>query len=162
LGEDPTRFAKLILTIGGLLELLLGEYFHQADAKGRVRIPAKLKSALSSNFIATKGTNGCLFLFSAEELQTNIYDKLKNVPLSDIEAQKPLRVIFSSAQELEEDNQGRVMIPKNLREYAGIDKDIVFIGVGSRAEIWAKPNYEAYIKGTNLDTAVSTLKGYGV
>jgi MraZ protein len=144
------------------MELLFGEYFHQSDAKGRVRIPAKFKAALGSNFMATKGINGCLFLFSQDELQTNIYDKLLNVPISDIDAQKPLRAIFSSAQVLEEDKQGRIMVPKNLREFAKITKDIVFIGVGNRAEIWAKENYDKYMTNMDMDTAITALKGYGV
>jgi MraZ protein len=164
LGEkQKIHFAKPIkATKGGLLELLFGEYYHSADAKGRVRIPTRFKVALGSNFMATKGTNGCLFLFSQGELQSSIYDKLSAVPVSDIDAQKPLRVIFSSACELGEDNQGRIMLPKNLREYAGITKDIVFIGVGNRAEIWAKENYDKYMANTNLDTAIADLKGYGV
>jgi MraZ protein len=112
--------------------------------------------------MVTKGTNGCLFLFSQDELQTNIYGKLVGVPISDIDAQKPLRVIFSSAQELTEDNQGRVMLPKNLREYAGLHKEIIFIGVGNRAEIWSKENYDKYMVNTDMDTAISALKGYGV
>ncbi len=102
--------------------MLLGEYFHQIDTKGRVRIPAKLKSALGENFMVTKGTAGCLFVFSQDELTATI-DKLRAVPLSDVAAAKPLRLIFSSAQGLEEDNQGRCMIPKNLREFAKIQKD---------------------------------------
>jgi MraZ protein len=144
------------------VELLLGEYSHQADAKGRVRIPTKFKVALGNNFMVTKGTNGCLFLFSQEELKTNICDKLASVPISDIEAQKPMRIILSSASELEEDNQGRVMLPKNLREYAQITKDIVFIGTGYRAEIWAKENYDKYMLNADFDTALAALKGYGV
>lgn len=142
--------------------LLFGEYFHQIDAKGRVRIPTRLKVALGANFMATKGTNGCLFLFSQEEIKTKIYDKLANIPISDLDAQKPLRVIFSSAQELEEDNQGRIMIPKNLREYAKISKDIVFIGAGDHGEIWTKENYDKYMANTNMDTAIAALKEYGV
>jgi MraZ protein len=142
--------------------VLFGEFFHQIDAKGRVRVPGKLKSALGENAMITKGTNGCLFLFSSEELQTTVYEKLINVPMSDVEAARPLRIIFSSAQELEEDNQGRTMLPKNLREYAGISKDVVFIGVGNRAEIWNREAYDKYMNGADFDKALGTLKDYGV
>jgi len=143
-------------------DVLFGEYFHQIDQKGRVRIPPKLKRALGESPMVTKGTAGCLFLFSQSELETTIYDKLQSVPLSDLQASKPLRTLFSSAQELEEDNQGRTMVPKNLREFAGLTKDIVFLGVGNRAEIWSKEVYEKYIDGVDFDTAIEGLKDYGV
>ena len=141
--------------------MLYGEHHHQIDQKGRIRIPAKIKAALGENFIVTKGTAGCLFLFSQPELG-NLHEKLKNVPLSDNEAQRPLRLIFSSASELDEDNQGRFLLPKNLREWASIQKDLVVIGVGTRAEIWAKEEYERYLKGADFDAAIGELGKYGV
>jgi len=141
--------------------MLFGEFHHQIDAKGRVRIPPKFKAALGNAPMVTKGTAGCLFVFPSAELQATL-EKLKNVPLSDVEAAHPLRLLFSSAQELEEDNQGRTMVPKNLREFAKVNKDIVFIGVGLRAEIWAKEVYDKYIAGADFDKAFATLKDYGV
>ena len=142
--------------------VLFGEYFHQIDQKGRVRIPPKLKRALGDGCMVTKGTAGCLFLFSKTELETTIYDKLKSVPLSDLDAARPLRVLFSSAQELEEDNQGRTLLPKNLREFAKLGKDIVFIGVGDRAEIWAKEVYDKQFADVDFDGVIGELKEYGV
>jgi len=112
--------------------------------------------------MVTKGTAGCLFLFSQNELETTIYEKLQSVPMSDLEASRPLRLVFSSAQEIEEDNQGRTMLPKNLREFAKLGKDIVFLGVGNRAEIWSKEVYDKYIDGADFDTAIEGLKEYGV
>ena len=142
--------------------MLRGEFFHQIDAKGRVRIPGKLKAGLGENAMVTKGTQGCLFLFSDAELQTTIYDKISAVPLSDVTASNAMRALFSSAQELEEDNQGRTMIPQNLRAFAKLEKDIVFIGVGNRAEIWARDAYDKQFGNIDFDRVLSGLKEYGV
>jgi len=117
--------------------------------------------------MVTKGTAGCLFMFSGLEWHENLADKLSGVPMSDLDVQRPLRMFFSSANELEEDNQGRYMLPKNLREFAKIKKDIVFIGVGNRAEIWAREEYDAYLRGEkrdlpDFDKAIAGLQKYGV
>jgi MraZ protein len=97
-----------------------------------------------------------------ELLDVCLLEKLKNVPLSDTTAAHPLRLLFSSAQELEEDNQGRTMLPKNLREFAKLNKDIVFIGVGNRAEIWSREAYDKQFAEADFDKALSGLKEYGV
>ena len=124
--------------------MLLGTYNYAVDDKGRIRMPAKLKTQLGENFVVTKGSNGCLFVFSQEELKSAIYDKLKELPLTAIEAQKPLRLIMSSAFEVQEDSAGRFMLPSILREFAQIDKNIVIIGVGSRCEIWSEERWKQY------------------
>jgi MraZ protein len=139
--------------------MLFGEYNQQIDEKGRVRVPAKLKSQLCENVTVTKGTNGCLFLFSSKMWHEGLSQKLSLVPLSDLSMQKSLRVFFSSADTLEEDNQGRCLLPRNLREFAKIKKDIVFIGVGNRAEIWAKEVYDSYMSG-NATKAVGESVDY--
>ena len=140
--------------------MLFGEYNHQIDEKGRIRIPARLRADLGENFMVTKGTGGCLFLFSQAEWGTSLADKLTKVPLSDLEAQKSIRMFFSSAAELEVDNQGRYLMPRNLRDFAQIKKDIVFIGVGNRAEIWACEQYDA--NPFDYDRAIAELQKYGV
>jgi len=123
--------------------MLFGTYFHQTDVKGRVRIPPKFKDALGQVMV-TKGSDGCLFLFSSHEFKTQLGQKLSTTDLFDQTGNNQLRQVFSTAFELEEDAQGRVLLPKALRELAKIEKDIVFIGVGNRAELWAKEKWEAY------------------
>ena len=142
--------------------MLLGEYSHQVDDKGRFRLPARLKSALGDDFVLTKGTDGCLFVFSAEEFNSHFRDKLRDVSIADKEAHKPLRQLFSSASQPECDNQGRVMLPQNLRDYAGIVKNIVTVGVGTRAEIWDAEKWDEYNKNADFDTALSALKDYKI
>jgi len=158
-----TGFASQIK--GGKNIVLFGEYHHQIDEKGRIRIPARLKAALGEDFKVTKGTSGCIFLF--KELPA----KFGEVPLSDLDAQRSLRLFYSSVNELEQDNQGRYLMPRNLREFANIKKDIVFIGVGNRAEVWAREEYEKYLNGIHdvnsvklpdFDKAIAGLQKYGV
>ena len=142
--------------------MLFGEYFNQMDAKGRIRIPGKIKEGLGPNPMITKGTNGCLFLFSQNELHTTLYDKIAAVPLSDVSVANALRALFAGAQELEEDNQGRTMVPQNLRGFAKLSKDIVIIGVGNRAEIWSREAYDKQFADIDFDKALAGLKDYGV
>jgi len=147
--------------------VLFGEFHQQTDEKGRVRIPAKMKPYLCDTVTITKGTGGCLFLFPSGVWHEDLANKLADVPMSDIAVQRSLRMFFAGANQLEEDNQGRSLLPKNLREFAEIKKDIVFIGVGNRAEIWSKENYDAYMNGEtktthDFDKLFMELQKYGV
>jgi MraZ protein len=123
--------------------MLLGEYQHSIDAKGRVILPAKFREEIGENCIATKGLEKCLFVYPKQEWST-IESKLKQLPLAKAEARAFVRFFFSGAAELECDKQGRVLVPSNLREYAALDKDIVIIGVLNRIEIWDKVAWEDY------------------
>lgn len=143
--------------------MLLGTYYYSVDEKGRIRMPAKLKTQLGENFVVTKGSNGCLFVFSQEELKNSIYDKLKELPLTAVDAQKPLRMIMSSAFEVQEDSVGRFMLPTILRDFANITKNIVIIGVGSRCEIWSEEHWNEYNDGeTNFDENFSKLSEFNI
>ena len=148
--------------------MIFGEFSGQTDEKGRIRIPARLKPFLGDALTITKGTNGCLFIFGAEQWHDDLAMKLTGVPMTDLGAQRSLRMFFSSANALEEDNQGRSLLPRNLREFAGLVKDIVFIGVGNRAELWAKERYDAYMAGkvepttVDFDKLFAELGKYGV
>lgn len=141
--------------------MLFGTFFNQIDTKGRVRIPGKWKAALGKDAMITRGTSGCLLIYSQKEFQALI-EKVDSVPLSDLTAATPVRVLFSSAQELEEDNQGRTMIPQALRQLGKLDKDIVFMGVGKRAEIWSREAYDKAFGTVDFDKEIAKLKEYGV
>ena len=141
--------------------MLIGTYRHQLDQKARFRMPTKFKEKLESGFIVAKGTNGCLFAFSKEQFE-KLYEKLSNVPMFDTEAQKPIRTLLASAFETEEDAQGRILLPQELRNYASLSKNIVTIGVGNRVEIWAEEKYDEYFGSDNFDDASKELSKYGV
>ena len=142
--------------------MLIGEYKHQLDEKNRMRIPAKLRSQLGSNYIIMKGTNNCLFVFSQEEMQNTLSQKLRELPLGDLKAQKSLRTLFSSGYEIEEDSQGRFVLPAYLKDFADIKKNIVSVGVGNRVEIWDEETWDKYNDETNFDEIIGDLTKYGI
>lgn len=129
--------------------MLIGEYEHSLDVKGRLILPAKIREDMGDKFIVTKGLDGCLFGFSQNEW-TNFEEKLKTLPLTNKNARDFVRFFLSGAIECEIDKQGRFLITSNLREYAKLEKDTVIIGVGTRIEIWDKEKWKSYNSDENI------------
>ena len=129
--------------------MLIGEYEHSLDAKGRLIMPAKLREDIGDKFIITKGLDGCLFGFSQKEWD-NFEEKLKTLPLTNKNARDFVRFFLSGAIECEIDKQGRFLISSNLREYAELDKEVMITGVGTRIEIWDKDKWKKYNSEENL------------
>jgi len=123
--------------------MFIGEYIHSIDDKGRVIIPVKFRLPLGESFIATKGLDGCLFLFPFDEWD-NFQDKLSALHLSSKKARAVNRAFFGSACECAIDKQGRIMLPKTLRDYAELKKDICLVGVSERVEIWDMEKWKNY------------------
>ena len=121
--------------------MLIGEYEHSLDAKGRLIMPAKLRDDIGEKFIITKGLDGCLFGFSQNEW-TNFEEKLKTLPLTNKNARDFVRFFLSGAVEACFDKQGR--------EYATMEKEVVIIGVGTRIEIWNKDKWKTYNSDENI------------
>ncbi len=143
--------------------MLLGEYTHNLDIKGRVSIPSKFRDDLGSSFIVTKGLDNCLFIYSKQEWAT-FEDKLKTLPLTNPNARNFIRFFFSGATECEIDKQGRINIPQNLREYASLKKEVYVIGVSTRVEIWDKEKWDNYTSPDNmdLDEIASQMSNLGI
>ncbi|HJJ05690.1 MAG TPA: division/cell wall cluster transcriptional repressor MraZ [Clostridiaceae bacterium] len=129
--------------------MLIGEYEHSLDAKGRLIMPSKLREDIGEKFIITKGLDGCLFGFSKQEW-TNFEEKLKTLPLTNKNARDFVRFFLSGATECEIDKQGRFLIVANLRQYASMEKEVVIIGVGTRIEIWNKQKWDSYNSEENI------------
>lgn len=129
--------------------MLIGEYEHSLDAKGRLIMPVKIREDIGEKFIITKGLDGCLFGFSKNEWN-NFEEKLKTLPLTNKNARDFVRFFLSGAIECEIDKQGRFLIASNLREYAELEKEAVITGVGTRIEIWNKDKWKAYNSEENL------------
>lgn len=119
------------------------------DAKGRVIMPSKFRDGLGEKFIVTKGLDNCLFAYSLEEW-SNLEAKLKALPFTDKDVRAFVRFFFAGATECETDKQGRILLPQNLREYAGLEKDVYVIGVSTRVEIWDKAKWENYSGDDNM------------
>lgn len=129
--------------------MLIGEYEHSLDVKGRLIMPSKLREDMGEKFVVTKGLDSCLFGFSQTEWE-NFEEKLKTLPLTNKNARDFVRFFLSGAIECEIDKQGRFLIAGNLREYANLEKDAVIIGVGTRLEIWNKEKWKAYNSDENI------------
>jgi MraZ protein len=124
--------------------MLLGTHAPKLDEKGRVILPAKFRDELQGGLVVTRGQDRCLFVFSAAEFAL-VHEKIRQAPVTSAEARNYLRVFLSGASDEQPDKQGRITIPAALRDYAGLGKDLVVIGVGTRAEIWDATAWNDYL-----------------
>lgn len=139
--------------------MFMGEYTHTIDAKGRIIIPSKYRDALGEHFVVTLGLDGCLFLYPEEEW-SNFVTELKKLP-GNKEGRKLQRYFMAGAADCEVDKQGRVLIPGKLRENAGLLKDIVFVGVLSKIEIWSKERFDGN-SYEDVDEIAERMSEYGL
>ena len=152
-----------IISGRGWINVFMGEYQHTLDSKGRLILPAKIRDQLGDTFIATRGLDDCIFIYTLEEWAA-LEAKLKQLSLVKPEARAFSRYIFSGAAELEGDKQGRVLLPPNLREYAKLEKDVVVIGVSTRVEIWNKETWNHYNErmGPTVEQLSEQLTDFGI
>ncbi|MBE5855238.1 MAG: division/cell wall cluster transcriptional repressor MraZ [Lachnospiraceae bacterium] len=142
--------------------MFMGEYEHNTDAKGRLIIPAKFREGLTDRFVVTKGLDGCLFAYAPDEW-ARVEEGLRNIPLTNKNGRAFIRFFFAGAAEVEVDKQGRILIPSNLREYAGIEKEVVSVGVNTKVEIWSKERYATMETGfEEMDDIMEQLSEMGI
>ena len=131
--------------------MFYGEYEHTLDRKGRLIVPSKFREVAQAHYVekffVTRGLDKCLFFFTEEEWKIQ-EAKFKSLSFTKPEARKFNRLYFSGACELTVDKQGRVLIPKYLKDFAGIKHDVVVIGVSNRIEIWAKEKWKEFYEGS--------------
>ena len=116
--------------------MFMSKYNHTIDPKGRLSIPSKYREILGDEFVVSKGMAGCLFVY-ADETWKEFEAKLAALPLVNKQARQLARFFLSGAQYVTVDKQGRVLVPQDLREFAGLEKDVVLSGMGSRIEVWS-------------------------
>ena len=143
------------------MHMFMGEYNHTIDAKGRLIIPAKFREVLGDEFVVTKGMDGCLFDFDNSEWQV-FAEKLRSLPMIDKEVRQFTRFFLAGAASVEVDKQGRILLPSVLRDFAGIIKDTVLIGVGSRIEIWSKDRWEGTVTYQDMDEISTHMVELGI
>lgn len=136
--------------------MVIGQYAHSLDAKDRFRIPSKLKKEGNTHWVMVKGTNGCIFLFAKEYFENEFLTKLQDIPTFDLDRQKAIRVLLASTYEVEEDMQGRLLLPSVLKNFAGIEKEVLSIGMINRIEIWQPSRWQAY-QDVDYDLVASLL-----
>lgn len=127
--------------------MFMGEYNHSIDTKGRLIIPSKFRDGLGKEFVVTKGLDGCLFVYPNEAWR-EFEEKLRTLPLMNKSARQFSRFFVAGAAMCELDKQGRILLPATLREFAGLDKDVVLTGNLDRVEIWSK---EKWIENSSYD-----------
>lgn len=141
--------------------MFMSEYNHTVDAKGRLIIPSKFRDVLGEEFVVSKGMDGCLFVYANDDW--NVFEqKLTSLPLINKEARQFARFFLAGAAQVELDKQGRILLPANLREFAGLDKDVVLVGVGSRIEVWSKEKWDNVAGDEDMDAIASAMEALGL
>ncbi|SDC35296.1 MULTISPECIES: division/cell wall cluster transcriptional repressor MraZ [unclassified Candidatus Frackibacter] len=143
--------------------MLMGEYIHSMDSKGRIIIPAKFRKELGEDFVATRGLDDCLFVYPMDEWEI-LEKKLKSLPLTRKDARAFVRFFFSGATECQLDKQGRISIPTNLREFGDLQKEVVIIGVSNRVELWSKERWDGYLSDAedSYEDIAETIEELGI
>ena len=132
--------------------MFYGEYKHGIDRKGRIILPARFRDVSKEHglekFFITRGLDKCIFMFTEEEWRLQ-EQKFKNLSFTKQEARRFNRLFFSGAVDVAPDKQGRFIIPQYLKDYAGIKKDTIIIGISNRIEIWDEKNWQEFYASTS-------------
>ena len=139
----------------------IGQYAHSIVAKGRLIIPAKFREELDDEARLTVGLDHCLFIFRGEDWKT-LVQKLNAIPISNRNGRKFARFLMSNAFPCELDKQGRIVVPGVLRKYAGLEKDVILAGVGSRIEIWDGQTWAESINYDDMDEIAANMEELGI
>jgi MraZ protein len=124
--------------------MFLGTFSPKLDEKGRLILPAKFREELSRGLVVTRGQERCLYVFGRDEFET-MHERIRNAPITSKLSRDYLRVFLSGAHDETPDKQHRITLPAALRDYAGLDRDLVVIGAGTRAEIWNASAWQEYL-----------------
>lgn len=116
--------------------MFLGEFAHTIDEKGRLTVPAKFRLGLAAGLVVTRGIDRCLAIYPMEEWE-QLAERVSALPMTDRSARAFRRLVFANASDAIPDKQGRVLIPPGLREYAGLDGEVVVTGLNTYIEVWA-------------------------
>ncbi|MGO1235487.1 MAG: division/cell wall cluster transcriptional repressor MraZ [Microbacterium gubbeenense] len=126
--------------------MLLGTHTPKLDDKGRVILPAKFREELAGGIVVTRGQERCLYVFSTAEFE-EVHNRIRQAPLSNKQARDFMRMFLSGASAETPDGQNRITVPQHLRQYAGLNKELVVTGVGAHAEIWDAESWNSYLEG---------------
>jgi MraZ protein len=123
--------------------MFIGEYIHNIDEKGRLAVPVKFRSRLAGGSIVTKGLDNCLSLYPIEAWNKQV-EKMESLPLTQSKSRAYARFILSGAFSVEIDKQGRINLPVTLREFAGVESQVIVTGLGDHVEIWSTKTWGEY------------------
>lgn len=142
------------------MPMFMGEFIHSIDSKGRIIIPSKFREDLGEEFVITLGLDGCLFAYPNSEW-LKFVEKLQTLPGTK-EARQLQRYFMACASACEADKQGRILIPQKLRDTVGLDKEIVFVGVLNKIEIWSKERWDQNNYYEDVDAIAEHMSEYGI
>ena len=142
--------------------MFFGTYSHTLDAKGRLIIPAELRTGLGDTFYVTQNLDGCLSLYPEADFQA-LKEKLDTLPKITNEAARRLRrFYFANSRQMEPDGQGRVLIPAQLREHAGLKKDVILVGGVNKIEIWDADRWSEESSYDDMNEAAEHMAELGL
>lgn len=137
--------------------MFLGEYEHSVDIKGRLAVPAKFRSQLEGGLVVTRGFERCLQVYPMEQWQI-LSERVSSLSVSAVEQRQLRRLLFGNASDMDLDKQGRILLPSNLRSYAGIGDIAVVVGMNTFFEIWSKSDWDAAME--EIDQAGSAIAAH--
>ncbi len=140
----------------GWRSMFMGEYRHTMDPKGRLTVPSRFRELLGTEFVVTRGLDGCLFVYPMDSWGVYV-EELKKLPLTDKNARLFTRFIIAGATTCELDRQGRILLPVTLREFAGIEKDVLLAGMLDHIEIWNEEHWKENADFSDVDAIASHL-----
>lgn len=129
-----------------MLAMLLGEFDHTIDDKGRLTLPARFRARFADGIVVTRGLDGCLYAYTRGDWEHLVATRLAELDPLDPESRKLQRFFFASAAEAEPDRQGRVVIPAPLLESAQLRREVVVAGVNDHLEIWDRAAWRAQMQ----------------
>ena len=122
--------------------MFLGRHSHTVDAKGRMAIPAKFREPLGLRAVVTRGIDPCLALYPMPAWD-QLAGQVNALSIADADARAFKRLVFGEAADVDLDAQGRILLPPELRRYAGIEREVVVVGVHGSIEVWSPARWEA-------------------
>ena len=141
--------------------LFRSEYNHTIDAKGRLIIPSRFRELLGEEFVLTRGLDGCLSIYPMDEWVA-FEEKLRALPLTNKDARTFSRFFVAGATTCQLDKQGRILVPQTLRQFAGLDKDVVLTGNLNRIEVWSKEKWSENCNYDDMDSIAESMQNIGI
>ncbi len=139
--------------------MFVGSYPLRLDEKGRLALPVRFREQVADGMVITKGQERCLYALTLERVAEVQRARAAAVSSDTARGRALSRLGFGSMAELEPDKTGRVTLPANLREYAGLDRDVVVVGVDTRFEIWDSVTWDAYVEEQEAAYAAMESEG---
>ncbi|CCF84413.1 division/cell wall cluster transcriptional repressor MraZ [Nitrolancea hollandica] len=141
--------------------MFLGRFSHTIDTKGRLAIPVRFRNTLGNDAVITRGIDRCLSLYPMDTWQP-FAEKVSALSVSDPDARTFRRMVFAEAAHVEFDRQGRILIPPELRTYAGFDRDVIVVGMNTYVEIWSPEQWDSQAtmmerEGSSIAQRLATL-----